>query len=136
MYKQLSIIALTIALFSFALLSSSSKQSLRRKLTIAKDQKTWKQELLFRLSRIRDVCGELCSIETLDDFNRKAQNINGYPTFTANIDCDRLMGSDDIDASDLTFPTEIPEELVPFYILNDLIPIILYLCFFKDAYLD
>ena len=96
---------------------------------------SWKQELLERLSRVREVCGELCSVETLDDFKRKAVNINGYPTFTANINCAGLMGSNDIDASDFTFPTEIPKELVPFYTLNGLIPIKPHPRHFQDAYL-
>ena len=98
-------------------------------------QDPWKLELFDRLGRIREVCGELCSIETLDDFKRKAKDINGYPTFTANVDCDKLMSSDDVDASDFTFPTEIPEELVPYYTLSGLIPIKPHPRHFQDAYL-
>lgn len=98
-------------------------------------QDQWKKELFTRLDRVRETCGELCSINNLRDFNNKAQNINGYPTFTANIDCDRLIADEDIDASDFSFPTEIPEELVSYYTLDGLIPIKPFPRFYKDAYL-
>ena len=133
-----------ITLCCVALLSLSSIQLLYprtlaqakvRSLSTSNAKDTWTQELLARLGRIREICGELCSIETLDDFNKKAQKINGHPTFTANIDCGKLMSSDDVDASDLTFPTEIPKEIVPLYTLNGLIPIVPFPRFFKDAYL-
>ena len=96
----------------------------------------WKKELFDRIGRIREVCGELCNVETLKDFNEKVKNINGYPTFTADINCDKLMTSEDIDAADLTFPTDIPEELVPHFTLNGLIPIRKFRTFFKDRYLS
>ena len=57
------------------------------------------QELLEILGHVYKVCGELYSVKTLENFKRKALNINGYLTFTADINYARLIGSDDINAS-------------------------------------
>ena len=78
---------------------------------------SWKYELLSILGRIREICGKIRNVETINDFYRKVKQINGCPTFTAYINCDGLISSNDIDAVDLTFLNEIPKELVPFYAL-------------------
>ena len=91
------------------------------------------KELLERLGYVRHAYGEICSVKTLEDFKRKALNINGYPTLTTDINYAGLMGSDDIDASNLAFLTKIPEELVLFCTLNSLISIKPHPYHFQDA---
>jgi len=108
--------------------SSSSLPSL-------KDNSTWKHELVNRVDRIKSVCGELCSINSVGKFYSKAQRFEGsnIPTFTADINCNQVMQFKDIDAVDFTFPQEIPEEILNYYTLNDTIPVIKFNRFFKDA---
>lgn len=82
----------------------------------------WKQELFSRLDRVREVCGELCNISNAEDYESKSKKgADGKTSFVAHVDCDKIMGSEDIDAGDITVPKKIPEELYKYYSLDGLI---------------
>ena len=50
-------------------------------------------------------------------------------------DCDNILGLDDIDVGDMTFPRTIPEELKDFYSIGGSVPIV-HKRIFKEAYLN
>ncbi len=116
----------------------------------------WKRELMARLDRIRQACGELCTLNDAEQIqahiitnnnikvtnnhdnhnhNNNNSNINdnhGSTTMTTtttfpplrvpNVNCNAIMESADIDASDGTFPSTIPSELLPYFTVGGLIP--------------
>jgi len=103
----------------------------------------WTHTLYARLDHIRSKCGAPCSINSLDAFYRYAvngDNLNiaaagtaAIPTGTAPstevrlevpINCQEIFELEEIDASDMTFPAEPPEELIPLYTLGGSIPVV------------
>ncbi len=92
----------------------------------------WKRELFARLDRVREVCGDLCNINDKDawesrvvrDKNSNAPLLDDRQTFprlhVPNVDCNAIIGCADMDASDATFPTSIPDELVPLFTVGNM----------------
>lgn len=87
---------------------------------------SWKNELFCRLDRIRIACGELCTINDRESLrSRQIPNPSGdFPRIEAEVDCDSIFATDDIDAGDPSVPFPPPEELVPFYTMDGLIDLI------------
>lgn len=100
----------------------------------------WKKELYERLDRMRKKCGVVCTINDKETYDKYAIRNEPEPRydesstvsdsttsapdrFQVPIDCDSIFEMDEIDASDLTFPYPVPEELLPFYTLNGMIPV-------------
>lgn len=83
----------------------------------------WKRELLTRLDRVRLLCGELCTLNTLEEIERhydpSPTGTEDIPTvLVPNVSCANIMGMKEIDAGDMTFPSRVPEELQDFYTLS------------------
>ena len=82
----------------------------------------WKKDLYRRLDRIRENCGALCSI---NDQQSMDQHTTGpgkfFPEIEVPVDCDAIMGDQDVDVGDQTVPYPPPEELVPYYGMNGLV---------------
>jgi len=85
----------------------------------------WKKTLMEQVGRVHNVCGELCNINSLWDINLKVKPLKSegaiFPTFTSNVDCDKLMSSEDIDMKDHKVPQDIPAELMSYFTMNGLI---------------
>lgn len=80
----------------------------------------WKAELFSRLDRIRLICGELCRLNTVEDIKERTVTIPETTldmVVVPNINCNAIMESKDIDASDLTAPA-IPDELLDYFTLG------------------
>ncbi|KAL7505973.1 hypothetical protein ACHAXN_008056 [Cyclotella atomus] len=89
---------------------------------------SWTAELFQRLDRIRANCGELCaidSVEALDKYNVGPHNHSAVSLprqLAVPVDCEAIIMDEDIDVGDLSVPHEPPEELIPYYTLNGLVP--------------
>lgn len=86
----------------------------------------WKRELFQRLDRIREVCGELCTINdrpTLEKYTvPPPAEINSWGRqVKVPVQCDAIMLHEEIDAGDTTVPFPPPSELVPYYAMNGLV---------------
>ena len=90
----------------------------------------WKRELFGRLDRVRLLCGELCTLNTLPRIQEHYESPNQSPedelkhgflptVVVPNLSCPNLMAMEEIDAGDMTFPVRIPKELLDFYTLNN-----------------
>lgn len=88
----------------------------------------WTRDLFARLDRIRANCGELCTILSEDDLNRYDAGPHNHSAVSmprqlvVPVDCAAIILDEDIDAGDTSVPIEPPEELIPYYTLNGLIP--------------
>jgi hypothetical protein len=105
-------------------LSSDSNPSTLRKLSI--DGDPWRLGIIERLGRIKQVCGELCAINdkaTLEGKMKQFKN-TGISVINTNFNCEAIMTSRDIDAGDLTAPSFIPEEILGYFTLSGLIPVV------------
>lgn len=92
----------------------------------------WKRQLFARLDRIREICGELCSINdkkaweahVVRQENTSAPLLVNNQTFprlqVPHINCPAIIASADIDASDTTFPKAIPNELIPLFTVGNM----------------
>ncbi len=83
----------------------------------------WIQTLYDRLDRIRLKCGGLCSINDVSTLQQLLNASNGFSIEVPDINCHAILSMEEIDAGDLTFPSYPPDELIPFYSLNNAIPI-------------
>jgi hypothetical protein len=87
----------------------------------ANDFSAWKYTLFARLDNIRIHCGRLCQLNSVEEIERHFDESKKgvvLPTVVIpDVDCDKIMGLEDIDAGDTTFPP-IPDELQDFYTLN------------------
>ena len=101
----------------------------------------WKRELFARLNRIRLLCGELCTLNTLDaidEHSRPNPLVPELPTITIpkeNIHCPTLLGMEHVDAGDITFPKVVPGPLQKYYTLNGQFTFRFDAKIRKDAYL-
>ena len=103
-------------------IATSSKNRLFVPLLSDKVTDPWKRELFGRLDRIRVICGELCAI--VDKASYNAMLVQRGTRIEANVDCNALMSSEDIDAGDTSVPYPLPKELLPFYTLNGMIKVV------------
>jgi hypothetical protein len=87
----------------------------------------WKRELYARLDRIREVCGELCLLNDKESIDARIvkSSINGtgekqsFPRLVvSNVDCPAIIGCEEIDDSDDSFPRSIPGELFGYFTLG------------------
>jgi hypothetical protein len=79
---------------------------------------SWKRELLIRLDRVQIKYGDLCKINSVEPGNyaRVIENPKGnFPSWKVNVDCNTILGMDELDAGDTSVPYPPPEELMPFY---------------------
>lgn len=89
---------------------------------------SWTSELFMRLDRIRANCGELCAINSEEDLNRYDVGPHNHSAVTlprqlqVPVDCESIIMDEDIDVGDTSVPVRPPEELIPYYSLNGLIP--------------
>jgi hypothetical protein len=109
------------------------KNSLGFFLFNASENDQWKRDLMARLDRIRDACGDLCTINDKESYEfhtvkeeekkkTSTTDISGLDPLpqlkVPNVNCKAIIGSADIDAGDLSFPSTLPEELIPFYTIG------------------
>jgi hypothetical protein len=84
----------------------------------------WETELRQRLERIKEICGVLCSIDNLDSFNKYAvtRNEDSFKTIALpeEVNCDAIINSEEIDASDQSIPFPRPSFLEKEYTMNGL----------------
>jgi hypothetical protein len=74
----------------------------------------WEWELVTRLDRIRTICGDLCTINDRETYERYLVPVEGanFPMLSVpNVDCSAILMSEDIDASDYTYPFPPPDLL-------------------------
>lgn len=85
------------------------------------EEDPWKRQLFSRLDKIRSVCGELCSINDKETFDKKSipdpDSIFGA-RLEVDFSCDAIIGASEIDAGDPLVPFPPPDELIPYYSLN------------------
>lgn len=86
----------------------------------------WKIKLLSRLADVVELCGELCNINSVADyekytFRRKSQKKNPwFSTLKIPLpDCPSILKSPLLDVADSVIPFPIPSELMPYYSWND-----------------
>jgi hypothetical protein len=77
----------------------------------------WIQTLYDRLDRIRLKCGNLCSINDVTTLQHFSTN-DSSSIIIPDVDCPSILGLEEIDAGDQTFPPFPPDELIPFYTLS------------------
>ena len=85
----------------------------------------WEKELLERLDRIRERCGELCTISDRAALERyTVQPWNESSAFLrplrVPLDCDTIMMDEELDKGDSSAPQLPPDVLMPFYTLHGL----------------
>lgn len=86
----------------------------------------WKIKLLSRLADVVELCGELCNINSVADyekyiFRRKSTRKNPwFSTLKIPLpDCPSILRSPLLDVADSVIPFPIPSELMPYYSWND-----------------
>ena len=100
----------------------------------------WKYKLYTRLDNIRLHCGKLCQLNTVEEIEK--HQVPALPdqilplTAVPDVDCDSILGLEDIDAGDMTFPSTIPEELENFYSIDGSVIMRIDNYIRKDAYLN
>ena len=100
----------------------------------------WEAELLQRLDRIRERCGELCTINdaaALDKYTVNEWNASSpfLRQMEVPFDCNTLMMDEELDKSDRLIPRYPPKVLEPYYTLNGLAGIH-HKMYFNQTYLD
>lgn len=79
-----------------------------------------KDEIFPRLERIRKICGPLCDVDSMEKL--AAITIVGnktlLPHVRARVNCQAIMASEDIDASENSVPYPLPDQLHYLYSLN------------------
>ena len=115
--------------------SSSTNEALAKYL---EEIGEWKYTLFARLDNIRLNCGLLCqlnSAEMIEKYTDHEQKVDILsPIIIPDVNCETILGLEDIDAGDMTFPATIPEELQDFYSLGGQLHF-RWDRIFKDAYL-
>jgi hypothetical protein len=115
----------------------------------------WKLQLYTRLDQVKQKCGVLCTLNSPGSFlpyqvavpgwdHWKMIHIPGWDdamihrtvTGASSSQCSSFIAMEEVDASDSSFPEEIPQELLPIYSLNHSIDIQPYPRFFRQEYLD
>jgi len=82
-----------------------------------KQKLEWKKQLIERVGRIQNACGELCEFKESSMSNENSM----FRSLTADVDCEKLMASEDIDAKDSMNQVDVPNELMNLFTLNGLI---------------
>jgi hypothetical protein len=88
----------------------------------------WKNQLFQRLDRIRENCGELCTVnhqESLDKYTVQGAG-QTFRQLRIPVQCKPIMIDEGIDATDPLIPYPPPQELIPFFTMNGLIKFELY----------
>ena len=86
----------------------------KRTASAGKNASAWEWELFSRLDRIRKICGDLCAINDRETYQRYLVPVEGanFPMIAVpNVDCNGILMSQDIDASDYTYPFPPPDLL-------------------------
>jgi hypothetical protein len=118
----------------------------------------WKLQLYTRLDQVKQKCGVLCTLNSPERFipyqvvvpgwdhwemihipgwddamiHRHHRTFNGVTSSQ----CSSFIAMEELDASDSSFPEEIPQELISIYSLNNSIDIQPHTRFFRQEYLD
>lgn len=102
---------------------ASSKSPLA-KLFNASESDQWTRELMARLDRIREACGELCNINdkaSLEAYTVKSSKPQSFRQLRVpHVNCDAIIGSADMDATDYTTPEFLPKPLIPYFTVDGL----------------
>ena len=95
-------------------------QSTTLKLETEASEEQLRHEIMPRLERIKSICGPLCEIDSSEKL--AAVTIPNKDTFLPQvrvpIDCQAIMESEDIDASDTSVPYPLPGQLINLYSLG------------------
>ena len=97
------------------------------------------EEILPRLERIKKICGTLCEVDSMEKLSAitiKSNSKNSLilPHVRAHVDCQAIMASEDIDASENSVPYPLPKRLHSLYSLNGSVEIVHWKQF-KSIYL-
>ena len=86
----------------------------------------WKRDLYQRLDQVRTSCGALCAINDADSFQRYTTGDGPlFRTIEVPVDCDAIMMEETIDVTDTTIPFPLPEELLRYFAMENMIPIVM-----------
>jgi hypothetical protein len=105
----------------------------------------WKLQLYARLDQVKQKCGILCSFNSPESVIPYQVAVPGWDHWKMirvgdwgvnHRLCETFIAMEEVDASDASFPEEIPLELRPVYTFNNSIKIRPNGTFYRQAYLD